>query len=684
MRSLAVGVVLLVAASCLDTVLPPPPGPGNITGRVLVATPGEPIGSPVSGATVRLVESGVSVLSDDDGRFSIGPIFEKQGTLEISSGALKRLLSLQSIGASFGRSIELGDVALSRNASAQGEVQLSGGGEASGTLVFLEGQPNYGYTSQSGQFLLRDLPVGPVTLGVFREGYGSLRVPLELRSGERAFVDAFVLEPEPPATAVVSGRAVLAGSDDASGITVSIGAQEINVDTAGAWQFPSLSPGVYSFAFRAEGRTTVVLANRLVAAGNVELPLVTLAAGTSTTPVIEPIPTYDGGTGGGSGATGGGDGTIGGGSAQGGGAPTGGGTATGGGDGMTGGGAATGGGSGVSGTVVTQVSAGLAHTCAVLDDARAFCWGRDTFGQVSGPPGADSIAPVQVAIDVKQISAGGTHTCVVHNDAGVECWGLNSDRQLGVATPVGNQRGYPTMPARSVSTGASFTCVVSGSQVYCWGLNSSYQCGNGSASSPIAPDTMGNVTIAEAVANGDAHACVLMTVTGTPSVKCSGSPFSGGTQAGNVVLADVRQLASGGLHTCAAKLDGSVWCWGNSNTAGQLGGSGGMTPTAVTGETNVNAVAAGGQHSCALHADGTLHCWGANTSGQLGNGTYDGGVARVTTDIDGVTSIAAGGSHTCAIRDGGTLWCWGNNGYGQLGIDAGLNATLPLRVTLTP
>jgi alpha-tubulin suppressor-like RCC1 family protein len=667
-RRICGAVAITWLAACLDTQLPPSPGPGSITGRVLVAAPGEPLGTPAAGATITLVEAGLTTTSQADGRFTLAPVSQGEGTLEITSGALKRLLSLETLGAGFGRTTVLGDVALSRNASVQGEVLLEGGDEPAGTLVFLEGQPSSAYTNQAGQFLLRELPVGPVTLSLYRPGYAPQRLPLELRSGERTIVEAVQLRPLPLASAQVRGRAVLEGLDDASGITVSTGASEVDVEPDGSWRLPPFSPGVHSFTFRAPGRRTVTLLNRLIAASEVELPLVTLTPGEGgVEPNVEPIPPYDAGPGGGGGgSTGGGGGS------------------TGGGGGSTGGGGGGGPLDAGPGVQVTRVSAGTSHTCAVLSDQRAFCWGRDTFGQINGPAGADAVGPTLVARDVIDIAAGGTHTCVVHTDAGVECWGSNSDYQLGITNPDAGQRSTLAIAARSVSAGARFTCAVAGAEILCWGSNSDLQVGNGSVSSRVLPGTMNLVTIAEAVAAGDAHTCALMTVNGVPSVKCVGRLFANATQPGNVILTDVSRLSSGGQHTCGLQTDGTVSCWG-MNGAGQLGFAGGQqnTPTVVPGLSNGVAIAAGGQHSCAVRSGGVLECWGSNAYGQLGGGPADGGIARVTPSLAEVTSVSAGGVHTCAIRSDGSLWCWGGNGWGQLGVDAGAVALEPVRVELT-
>ncbi|HEY1088622.1 MAG TPA: hypothetical protein VGE37_13045, partial [Archangium sp.] len=70
------------------------------------------------------------------------------------------------------------------------------------------------------------------------------------------------------------------------------------------------------------------------------------------------------------------------------------------------------------------------------------------------------------------------------------------------------------------------------------------------------------------------------------------------------------------------------------------------------------------------------------SSGQLGVGSTDGGIARVTAGITTVTAVSAGGLHTCAIKFDGSLWCWGSNVYGQLGVDAGPASSVPVRVVI--
>ncbi len=75
--------------------------------------------------------------------------------------------------------------------------------------------------------------------------------------------------------------------------------------------------------------------------------------------------------------------------------------------------------------------------------------------------------------------------------------------------------------------------------------------------------------------------------------------------------------------------------------------------------TNWVAVDAGQNHSLGLRSDGTLWAWGSNSEGQLGT---SGGASptQVGTAADWV-SIAAGDAHSLGVRSDGTLWAWGWN-----------------------
>ena len=78
--------------------------------------------------------------------------------------------------------------------------------------------------------------------------------------------------------------------------------------------------------------------------------------------------------------------------------------------------------------VATQISAGLSHTCAVVNGG-AKCWGRNIVGQLGDGTMSLRSKPVDVVgltSGVATISVGDGHTCAVTTAGGVKCWGRNN------------------------------------------------------------------------------------------------------------------------------------------------------------------------------------------------------------------------------------------------------------------
>ena len=98
---------------------------------------------------------------------------------------------------------------------------------------------------------------------------------------------------------------------------------------------------------------------------------------------------------------------------------------------------------------VTAITAGGNHTCALTSAGAVKCWGKNEFGQIGdGTSGYmnNRLVPTQVSgltSGVVAISAGGAHTCALMSTGTVKCWGLNESGQVGDGTS-GNNRLVPT------------------------------------------------------------------------------------------------------------------------------------------------------------------------------------------------------------------------------------------------
>ncbi len=146
---------------------------------------------------------------------------------------------------------------------------------------------------------------------------------------------------------------------------------------------------------------------------------------------------------------------------------------------------------------------------------------------------------------------------------------------------------------------------------------------------------------------------------------------------------DWQVIAAGGIYNVAIKSDGTLWAWG-ANSSGQLGDGtfvNKSAPIQIGNSNNWQSISAGGEHTVAIKTDGTLWAWGANSSGQLGDGKY---INRNTPIQIGSTkdwqSISAGSNHTLAIKTDGTLWSCGNNNKGQLGDGTNINKNTLIQI----
>jgi alpha-tubulin suppressor-like RCC1 family protein len=340
--------------------------------------------------------------------------------------------------------------------------------------------------------------------------------------------------------------------------------------------------------------------------------------------------------------------------------------------------------------IVTTISGSANHTCAITDDAAAFCWGENRLGQLGAgiayPLSATPVAVVGM-FSFASISASRNHTCAVTEVGQGYCWGSDSLGELGDSMHASSRapvaiKGYAE--AVHVAAGNNHSCeVLAVGSLYCWGNDGGGALGDGKSEgdNPI-PRLLNAPHTYVAITAGNNASCAL-TTSGT--AECWGSNTEGALgrgRAGGVAVTAApvvgglafHAIASGGDHTCALGADGAAWCWG-SNRFGALG-TGDMTssavPVAVTGAVRFVTIAASYYSTCATTETGDAYCWGSIVSSAR--------PVRVGGDLR-FASLAVGDAHTCGLTRDGAVYCWGANGVGQLGAGTvGASSTMPVRV----
>ena len=346
------------------------------------------------------------------------------------------------------------------------------------------------------------------------------------------------------------------------------------------------------------------------------------------------------------------------------------------------------------------MGAGIEHTCVVLDDGKAVCWGKISDGRLLGTSGGTSVDSPKdhpdvtcdfgtvggVDLTVKSVSVGYKHSCAILSNDRVKCWGNNVDARLGIGITTSDisqfagdslpyvelESATPTTPpflAKEVVAGAKHSCAITTGdepKLYCWGNND-----------------QGQANVAD-------------TRTTIPRPR---DAINFGFAPDGVVAYMPVSVSLGWSHTCAMVSPSDytkpvVKCWG-SNNKGQLGAisvgdrvAALQSPNAVVnfglGRHAVQIVA-GYESNCALLDNDEVKCWGSGDNGRLGNGA----TANVASTIDSVgvgcrdtsgslqvclkaKSLSLGTAsarHYCAIeKDFETVKCWGHNTQGQLGI----------------
>ena len=148
------------------------------------------------------------------------------------------------------------------------------------------------------------------------------------------------------------------------------------------------------------------------------------------------------------------------------------------------------------------ISAGSWHTCALLEGGAVKCWGSNYYGQLGdatttqrltpvGVPGISTATAISAGSDHDRFGSG--HSCAVLADGTARCWGENDRGQLGDGAttifPVPVPMAVSGISAAtSVSAGSDHSCAVMADGVtQCWGSNEHGQLGDGTTASSYVP-----------------------------------------------------------------------------------------------------------------------------------------------------------------------------------------------------
>ena len=324
-------------------------------------------------------------------------------------------------------------------------------------------------------------------------------------------------------------------------------------------------------------------------------------------------------------------------------------------------------------TTATQVTAGADHACALLADGTAKCWGRNQYGQLGNGDTSNQASPVSVCVDasctasltsISQISAGVYHTCAVISDGSAKCWGRQDGNRLGNSGS--GSRSYPVVVpsvsnAVKIDAGTDHSCIVrSDKTMRCWGADTRGALGDSAVSStaeevvvvPAANAVLafGNTTCAINDADGKAR-CFGSNEDGQHGIEGGGpsnlirdsSDHASSASTSKVYNTDITTataISGSEQAACLLEAAGTLVCWG----ALQLTGGGYMaaaTPSSASRYTidrmnsgyvsTATAVTVGNDHACVLLSSGAIKCWGDNTNGQLGKG--DNSAASIPTTV---------------------------------------------------
>jgi hypothetical protein len=311
------------------------------------------------------------------------------------------------------------------------------------------------------------------------------------------------------------------------------------------------------------------------------------------------------------------------------------------------------------------VSTGRLHTCAILDDHRIKCWGRNPYGQLglgdvrdrgaSASDMGDNLPFVDLGTGrtAAAVSAGGYHTCAILDDGSVKCWGFEIVPDLP-PSEFGQWGGAPGQmgdhlpalvfgggghKALLLGSGLTSSCAVLDDQsIWCWGAGAR----------PMVVPLGAHADVVQLAPWQDGARALFADHTVSPKLPTDRVQAF---QPANVVY--IAGSEEGG---CAVLGDGTATCGALS-----------PTPFGSAGAPVTGLLAVGldgfGSDMCGLFAGGAVRCWGACAEGPMGANVWCGPVQADGSKpaLLGQPALALttdGSPHICALLADGGVKCW--------------------------
>ncbi|KAL9424770.1 hypothetical protein AB3S75_031816 [Citrus x aurantiifolia] len=318
-----------------------------------------------------------------------------------------------------------------------------------------------------------------------------------------------------------------------------------------------------------------------------------------------------------------------------------------------------------------DIACGHEHTAAVASDGTLFTWGANEFGQLGdgteeGRKHPEKVKPLQSEF-VKSISCGAHCTAAIaeprENDGTISTsrlwvWGQNQGSNFprlfwGAFTP---NTIICQVSCGSVHVVALSECGL----LQAWGYNEYGQLGRGITCEGLQGphvikgyakflDEAPELVKITQVSCGEYHSAAIsengeVYTWGLGSVgqlgHCSLQSGDKELLPRRVVALDgifVKDVACGGVHSCALTSKGALYAWGVPN--------------------GVQLVACGHSHTLVYMRDGRIHGWGYNSYGQAANekSTYAWYPSPVDWCVGEVRKLAAGGGHSAVLTDACSL-----------------------------